>query len=123
MVIDNLRLHLRRIVGAECTGVYHRRAGQPVERRTNEQDRGAITLSRFRKTVVGVRHALGLLRFLAVFNYLVRQSSRRDRLLPAANTWCMGRRYHHRGDIALFCAVSLFVITQPEAQSTPARTR
>src|SRR5215216_198419 len=105
VVLDDLRFYLRGGLEPECTRVCDCSDGKTFARRADEKDRRAIALSRSRKAAAGTRDALVVLRFFAIPDYLVRQSSGRDWLVHPAHAWRLGRRYRHDRDIAFRGAV------------------
>src|SRR6185369_3173298 len=90
MVLYDLRLYFCRRLESERARLCDRGNGGSVERRTDEADCCATSLSRSRKVVAGVGDALGLLCVLAVSDHLVGQSSGRDRLVSEAYSGCLG---------------------------------
>ena len=82
MVLDDLRFHLRRGMEPERAGVCDCHDGVACRGGTDEADRSAAPFPRSRQAAAGAGDVVVLLRVLAVLDYLVRQSSGRDWLLP-----------------------------------------
>src|ERR1041384_5644895 len=120
MVFDDLRIHLCGRLESQRTRICDRRHGCAFTRRTDEANRRAASFSRSRETAAGARHALGLLRFFTVSDYLVRQSSGRDRLVSQTHTRRLGRAYHHDRNTPFRGAILVPVIAEYQTQSAQA---
>jgi hypothetical protein len=81
---------------SERARVCHRRDGWLVRQEPMKRIVAPLALSRPRQTAAGARHAVGLLRVFAVSDYLVRQSSGRDRLVHRAHTRRTGAQLSSR---------------------------
>ena len=75
--------------------------------RTPTPNHSEASSPRSGQTALRFQHALGLFRFLSTVDHLVRQSARRDFLLPHALVWRLGRR---RSDRLLFSFALPFLV-------------
>src|SRR6266850_6814924 len=121
MVFDDLWLHLRGRLEPERFGICHRGLGCAFKARANEPRRCASSFSRPRQTAAGTRNAVGLFRFLAIPDYLVRKSSGGDRLVSGANARRLGRD-NSLGSNPPF-RISFSVSTIPATQARSEQTR
>src|SRR6185369_244031 len=117
VVLDDLRFHLRRRLESQRVGLCNRHDGEARARRADAAHRGPAAFPRFGQAAAGARHAVGLLRVFAIPDYLVRQSSGRDRLLPRAHTNSLGRAYHRDRNTSFRRAVSVPPIAWTETRS------
>ena len=76
--------------------------------------------ARPRQTPSSLRHALGLFRFFAALDYLVRELARGDQFLSLPSLRRLGRRRRARADLPFFCAVLFALVSRPQAQRAAA---
>src|SRR5438270_9675920 len=116
MVLNNLWFDFRGGVESERARLHNRRDVLAFKAPAHGSCRAAASLSGLGQFVVDARHAVDILRVLAIPDHLVRQFTGRDNLVRGPQTWWVGSNCAGNRNFAIRFSVYDAVVARREEE-------